>query len=308
MGKALKSIGIFLVSIILSGFIFWLVFLDKRSQDEVLEFSLNLLGDKLMAMVPDDSEKSAVKNLYDNFVQQAKAQQVAPEQVESVAATILNLSNLDTTLSSQQAETVLNYSLEVPLKVERLRERDSLRFAEADSVQSQPARHKRDAAGDYDRWDGLGVRLNEFYVLNNELQKALEETAQTLREKHVQMRFCIDNGLQVKLDQQVKAQLEQKQLVDLSKKLQRLEEKELLVWRKDLQLEMDKLAQELETLKNLEDLKKLEQLEQLGVLQSLDGLKVLDKLDFLPPAVKADSIEILVKRKLQEAGVPVDED
>ncbi|MDW7682333.1 MAG: hypothetical protein SCK70_17345 [bacterium] len=92
MGKALKNIGVFVIAISLTAVIFWLVFLDKESQEIVLEHSLNMLGNKLLAMVPEGAEKGGVKQMYDNFVKQASAREVEPEQVEQVAASILNLS------------------------------------------------------------------------------------------------------------------------------------------------------------------------------------------------------------------------
>jgi len=44
MSKALKNIGFFLVTIALTAAIFWLVFVDKESKQDVLEYSLGLLG------------------------------------------------------------------------------------------------------------------------------------------------------------------------------------------------------------------------------------------------------------------------
>jgi len=78
MVDAFKRIGFFLATIIITAGIVWLVFLDKDSQKDVLDYSLNLLGKKLLAMVPDDEEKAQVQKVYDDFVTQAKQQEVAP--------------------------------------------------------------------------------------------------------------------------------------------------------------------------------------------------------------------------------------
>jgi len=120
MGKALKNIGFFLVTIILTAAIFWLVFIDKESKQDVLEYSLGLLGQKLMAMMPDSSNTKPVQALYEDFVEKARKKEVPPEKIENVAATILNLSNIDTVVTPKEMEAIIKFSLAEPIKIERV--------------------------------------------------------------------------------------------------------------------------------------------------------------------------------------------
>lgn len=304
MGKALKNIGIFLTSIMLTGFIFWLVFLDKQSQENVLEFSLNLLGDKLMAMVPDGNEKASIKNLYDNFVKQATAQEVNPEQVEFVAANILNLSNMDTTLRPQQAEAFLKYSLETPINIDRISNQDIDTIKESKSTGLTKNSQKPNTIFDKKQWADLGDRIQKFCFVNDELQKVMDETTRDMREKQLQMYFRMDKGLKIELDSEIKIRLEEKQCELLSKKLDRLEEDKMLEWRKGLHKDMEQLRREIDALKSLE---KLQNLKGLGVLKSLEALKALENLDFIPAKVNVDSIDAIVKKSLKEAGINVKE-
>ena len=307
MGKALKNIGFFLVTITITGVIFWLVFLDKESKNDVLEYSLNLLGDKLMAMVPENSDKSSVKNLYDNFVKQATAKEMAPEQVEYVAANIFNLSNLDTMLTPEQAEAVLKYSLEAPLKLERIE--DQLKDSIATSEKVSDSRLQGVVAAKYfppEKWDDLGIRIQELNNVNDELKQAMKEHAHEMREKHLQMHYRIDKGLRVTIDPQLREKFRQKKYRRLSKELRKMEEKDLVEWRKNFRKEMEHIRHELHDirkLKKLEGLEKLKELKELQTLGSVEALKALEGLEFVPPVIKADSIQTIVNKSLQEAGM-----
>ena len=304
MKKALKNIGFFFVTIALTAFIFWLVFLDKESKNDVLEYSLTLLGDKLMAMVPDNSDKSSVKNLYDNFVKQAAAKEVAPEQVEYVAANIFNLSNLDTTLSAEQAEAVLKYSLEAPLKLERIEDqlKDSMVISEKISdnrllgVVAEKNVHP-------EKWENLGLRIQELNNVNDELKRAMKEHAHEMREKHLQMHYRIDKGLRVTIDPRLKEKFKNKKYSRLSRELRKMEENELLEWRKDFRKEMEQMRHELHDLRKLKRLEELEKLKELKTLGSMEAFKALEGLEFVPPVINADSIQAIVNKSLEKAGI-----
>ncbi len=254
MGKALKNIGFFLVTVAITAVIFWLVFLDKESKGDVLEYSLNLLGDKLMAMVPENSDKSSVKNLYDSFVKQAAAKEIAPEQVEYVAANIFNLSNLDTMLTPEQVQAVLKYSLEAPMKLERIEDqfKDSITTSEKVSVSRLQGvvsvRHFPQQ-----KWDDLGIRIQELNKMNDELKQAMREQNQKMREKHLQMHYRVDKGLRVTIDPQLRDKFRHKKYRRLSRELQKMEEKELLEWRKNFRKEMQHMRFELQGLRELKN-------------------------------------------------------
>ena len=119
MIETLKKLGFFVVTLILTAAIFWLLFMDKESKSDALDYTLGLLGEKLVAMIPDESGRKPVEERFANFVKQAKEQKVSPEQVEHVAANILNLSNAKTKLTSEQAEAVMDFSLAAPIMTSR---------------------------------------------------------------------------------------------------------------------------------------------------------------------------------------------
>ncbi len=306
--KALKKIGFFLVTSALTLFIFWLLFLDKKSKNDVLEYSLNLLGDKLMRMVPDANDRAAVKNIYDKFVSQAKAEEIAPEQVEQVAANIFNLCNLDTMLTSEQAEAVMRYSLAMPLKLDRPDEKaDELLATHPKRVidlgKNAPA-VKRITK---EKWVELGQRIKELNKFNEEMKKAIQQYHWKKHEKELSTHYRIEPGLKVVIDPELRLKLEQSTNRHLTQEMNEMEEKQMLEWRQNFQQEMARLKSELAKIhekQDLDHLKNLTRLKELKVLESLAALKALQGLEFIPSMViKIDSIQAEANKSLQEANI-----
>ena len=258
-------------------------------------------------MVPDNSDKSTVKNLYDNFVKQAAAKKVAPEQVEYVAANILNLSNLDTTLTPEQAEAVVKFSLEEPLKLERINEKsEALKTTSEKAHVTMIVEPPSLKEIPQEKWNALGVRIQELNKMNDELNLAMRDQAREKREEHLHLHYRIDNGLQITLDPRMKEKLMHKKYRRLSKDIRRMEDKHLLEWRKNFTKEMEDMRlelNELRKLKKLEELGKLEELKKLKGLESLEALKALKGLEFIPQVINADSIQAIVDKSLEEAGI-----
>lgn len=313
MGKALKNIGFFLVTIILTAAIFWLVFIDKKSQQDVLEYSLGLLGQKLMAMMPDSSNTKPVQALYDDFVSKAKNNEVSPEKIENVAAMILNLSNIDTVVTPREMEAIIRFSLAEPVKIERVVYPESMcvdvkkRMPEFVAVAPPPP--KGDKRLSPEEWSVVGQRIRSAYKFNTEYQKAMKDYRKKRHDQQFQMQFKVDDGLRIAMDADLKQQLDQKKYQHLQKEMQELEKQRIIVWRKnfqeDIRKEMERKRHELESLKQLQELEKLKQLKGLEALQSLESLKSLEALQYLP-VVNADSIRMIVEKSLKEAGIHVD--
>jgi len=310
MLNTLKKIGFFVVTIIITTGIVWLVFLDKESKRDVLDYSLGLLGEKLMAMVPEGSDRASVQEVYNKFMTQAKQQEVAPEQIETVAANILNVSNMEGTITSEQAKALLEVSLSKPVKIER-GVPDSIEFlvtTETSPVMVIPPVPEKFevTVGTY---KDLGERLVTLYKSNKEMQEAMRENSEKMREHKLKMFYRIDKDLQLVMDEEFKEQLKEKKFRRLSRKLRQAEKNHIVVWRKnfgeDFQKQMKKMNKELASLEKLKQLEKLEQLGQLKgleALKSLESLKCLESLKYIP-VVNSDSIRIIVEKELMDAGV-----
>ena len=112
MGRFIKNVFIFLGVLILSLAILYFLVQDKKSQENVLHSSLSLFGERLLAMIPQQSEKESVKEKYDEFVKKAAEKEVPPEKIEIVTSEILNASTTNETLAAEDAKELLDFALE----------------------------------------------------------------------------------------------------------------------------------------------------------------------------------------------------
>ncbi len=312
MAKALKNIGFFLVTIILTAAIFWLVFIDKESKQNVLEYSLGLLGEKLMAMMPDSADTKPIQALYEDFVEKAKNKEVPPYRIENVAATILNLSNIDTIVTPREAEAMIKLSLAEPVKIERVLPEsqctgETKPLPEFVAVYPPPPKQGKEVPAE--AWAIAAERIKSAYEFNTEYQKAMREYYKKRHDQQYQMTFKVEDGLRIAIDTNLKQQFDQKKYRRLKKEMQDLEKRRIIVWRRnfreEMRQEMERRRHELESLKQLKQLEHLKELEGLKALESLEALKSLKSLEALQylPVVNADSIRIIVEKSLEEAGV-----
>ena len=303
MTKALKNIGFFLVTIILTAAIFWLVFIDKESKQDVLEYSLGLLGDRLMAMIPDSADTKSVATLYEDFVEKAKNKEVPPDRIENVAATILNLSNIESVVTPGEAEAMIKLSLADPVKIERVYpdgecSGETKPVPEWVAVPPPPPKYEKKLPPE--AWGIAAERIKSAYQFNTEYQKAMKDYHQKQHDQQHQMTFKVEDGLRIAIDTDLKGQFDNKKYRRLKREMQDLEKRRIIVWRKNFREEMRK---EMEQKRHeLESLKHLRELEGLEALESLDSLKSLEVLQYIP-VVNADSIRIIVEKSSGEAGI-----
>ena len=334
MGKLLRNIGFGVIVIALTAVIFFIVVENKKVKRDVLEYSLDLLGSKLFSMVPESADKKALKEKYDKFMQQAVQREVPPEQIEVVAANILNVSNMDTILTLEQAEAVLNLSLETPLqiKLENGEWIESKGEKGSAALAPIPRAPKKQIA--HETWDSLGERLSSMYQFNENIQEIIRENIERQRDLRQHMQYRFDSGLRLALDEKLRTRFDRREFRRLTRDLKRLEEKELLEWREnfaeEMKAQMEQMRQELKSLKELKQLHQLQGLHRLEALKSLESLERLESLKTIPISLKAlqnletlksleslkslealkhievpdaDSIRKAVEKSLEEAGI-----
>lgn len=300
MVNALKKIGFVMLTLLLTAGIYWLVFVAKTIRQDALEYSLNLLGKKLLAMVPDTADRQPVQTLYDQFVKQATYQQIPAERIERVAAHILNLSNADAAVTPEQAEAVLHWAMNEPLQVVPSGESTivlSRQRTSAEAPVAGPPPPPRPRPEDLKK---TGERIQAMYAFNLALQKAMAERQQW-NDQRLKMIYRADDGLKIVVDPQLKLQFASPENKQLSITVQRLENEKQLIWQENWQQEIQKQRQQLQ--QQLEKLKELQNLRQLESLKSLEALKNLEVLSALP-AIVIDSIQI--GQKTRPATLPND--
>jgi len=108
---ALREYGLIigLIVISISGYL-----LFSQHKEDILAYSLDVLGTKLVSLIDDESARARVALAFDRFEEQALNNEISPSQVQFVAANVLNLANSNARLSPEEAELVLNLNSDTP--------------------------------------------------------------------------------------------------------------------------------------------------------------------------------------------------
>ena len=97
------SFTIVLIFLIAIG-IYWIM---EQLQNDYLDQYINILGEKLISMVPESSEKRALSEMFDQFKTKIEKNEVSPEQVEKIAADIFNFTLLSPSAAVNQATAMV---------------------------------------------------------------------------------------------------------------------------------------------------------------------------------------------------------
>jgi len=306
MWQVFKNIGFFVVVIIITAGLYWGVYMDKESKQDTLNYALQLLGNDLMAKIPDSPQKAPVVQMFDDILKKTRNREIEQEQVEYLAANLLNIQNVDTTFTPEQVEAILRISLNSPLKIERPAEVTT----ECNEKSTRPERvvivEKIADPSSLPDWEQLGERIRQMYDFNEKIRSQFDHQDE-LREK---IYFRVERDLLLSIDLNLKDRLIDKKFKQLAEEMKLLEKEHAILWEENIQCEIEQEQQalklELEELKQLQEMKHLQNLQQLEVLKNLEVLKTLDALKYLP-VIDSDSINKIVKESLKDAGVDVKE-
>ena len=253
-----------------------LLFYQEYKQD-VLAYSLDLVGDRLMDMSPKEEDRSTITAIYDAFKERVLAREVPPAQVEHVAANVLNLNRNGAVLTPEQAVAML----EPPL----------LTLAAYNAL-IEPAK-----AVDAGRWTALGDRIKEVC----ELEKKIEEIAQiTHREEQFlkeQVYVECKDGLRVAVDIKLEPLFTEQLSVDMPL----LEKKTLVVWRDRLAESLHNMRQQME--KDIAMLADDVPIDEPALKSHLDKLKVLKELsrfDYHLDEIQTQSVARHIKKSAEK--------
>jgi hypothetical protein len=296
MWEMLRKIGLIpAVLIVFAGVYFIFFYAEKGIQKDVLEFSLNLMGEKLLALVPEGANREKIKELYDGFKQRAINGLVEPEQVETVAANILNVSNRKQPISPQQAEGIIRSGMMVP---------KSSSFARAPVKPGPEAPSKAPGHPHPEKWEIAGERVKVMFEFNERMQQALKEHTAKMAELAKQMRYQAKDGLNLVADTKLRTAMDDKEFANLAKEFEHLEQEKLLAWQENLSEELakEKEKRQAELAALQESLEQLKSQHISETLEQLESLKSLEHLEYIP-AINADSIHKMVEKHLRKAGI-----
>ena len=251
----------------------------QKVRDDVMEYSLNKLGDTFFSMMADSPEKTELQEKYNAFVQRSVDGQVEQEQIEYVAANMLNASNSQDRIDPKLASSIVN----------------------ATDLDKEPS----SVDGLANDWEGLddselknlGEKLSKLLDFNEELK-----TVYTDVDFSDKVFYKFDEKIEINIDEEIKIAME-----ETKKSLEALEyfkENQDFTWVNDLKEDLKK-----EQAKMKEEMKKWKDMEFDFSDYMKDGKYMQfyfnDSNFVMPeiPTVNIDSIMQAVQQSLKEAGI-----
>ncbi len=220
--QIVKRLGLGVLVLWLSTAIYLLLVDGRGLKKSVLRPTLEALGKQLFAAVAEDNEKEKLVEQYSDFIIRAEKREIPPQQIEQVAAEILNLTKEDSVISGRDALNIL-----LPA------EAHAAGFAEKQLSRTVMITPKAPnigvaTAGIMDP-EALADRLRQIQAFHDEYKK-ISRHNKAIRDLRTQFTFCADSGLRVIVQDDAKAKILTGQLTTMSKELKELEKKRLLAW------------------------------------------------------------------------------
>lgn len=220
--KTLVTIFVLAVSIT----IFYFLVNDQGLKANILRTTLDLFGKQLFALVPDGEQKEKLQLLYGNFMHKAETDQVPPEEVERVAATILNLTNQDAPIPADAAISALAFSF------------SDLPSPPGDAVFPAP-KPETWTTGWRRTWEKhdhreLAERLRSMNDFNFQVRQVFPKDS--VRQVKQQFFFVADSGLCVAMDVEMQRKLAQEKAEKLLQSINEMDKKNWVLWQKQFEL------------------------------------------------------------------------
>ena len=236
--NTLKRFTLGLLVLALSSSIYFLFVSDKKMKQSLLRPTLEAMGSQLFAAVQDDEEKKVLKEEFDKFIVKAENEEIPPEEIEKVAAKILNFGTRDTVISSRAAKNIFalssDYAIMQPFMMPEATtfvddgELPGARDSQPPPIKSPPSERmrKRDM-GKKELAERL-KNLHQFQIILKQYAQS-DTSLQPLRGR---IFFQADSGLQVVIDANVKQIPEMHKRLEIQRHIRELEREKLLRWQK----------------------------------------------------------------------------
>ncbi len=305
MSKLFREYGLIII-LILVGMVGYLS-LRGNGHDSLAD-SLDGIRNRLVAMVDDVASREAIAARFDRFKSKVLGQEVSPEEVESMAANVLNLSNSGSTITPEEAELMLDMASSAP-EVTLLPTPEAPEPGVPDPTPLVPAPPApptplvsptpavlptlRDLSD-------LGERLETMLIFNVEIEKVMDEHRDHREEMARHIRYRVEEGLHVVLDMAMTDEMKQR----IGREAERLEARMRVVWKQNMaeetRIERERARRELRSVTALRKRPPLRVMVGtplrvvLSNLESLESLKHLEAMGYR--AMLSDSIkhEIIV--------------
>jgi len=214
--RIVKNFFIALFVLAISSAIFYTQITDEEVKEDILRTTLEAFGDELLAMVPEGGQKTDLERRYQDFLTRAEQNQVPPEKIEDMAATILNIAAQDSEISAEQAIEVLDF--EPP--------------AALGSIPApEMAGEKKSWTLDRERKRELAGRLRSMRNLKKQIERYSEAGLEMPPAAH-RVVFIADSGLHALVAPEIREMVKQMRLEEFEREMNEMERERILHWRR----------------------------------------------------------------------------
>ena len=234
--RLIKNVIVAFFVLIISAAIFFFLVKDQQFTDDILRSTMQLFGEDLMAMVPEGEEKELLKKKFDEFLQRADKEELPPEEIERVAAVILNLTTQDTIVQADEALSALNFKNQdyiYPPTVPFPRQASEMKSVGKRAKGIRPLRPERFDWNEEEKKEIADrlVKVKDFHV---KLHKRMQHDS-TFKALPKKIMFNSDSGLTVALNLDLKDDFHFEFDPSFLAEMEALEKEKILVWKESIQ-------------------------------------------------------------------------
>jgi len=302
VSKVFKNLAVLVGVLVLSTAIYLLVSENRQLKQDVLERSLSLLGEQLLALIPQGQARETVAVKWQGLVEGVNKGEIAPEQVERVAVGILNASNLDKQISGEEAEIIINMAF-VPSPMDGFEQMPPL-----PPPTIKISRHNPPPEVQHQKLAELGKKLETICAFNKKIKNSCAQDPAKQKVFVQNLRYELEDGIRLKADLQLKQSLDSENFKLWSQEMKRLEEEKLLDWRQNFALnlanEHQSIKVQIDSLRAVIEMQNAQKVEkQLTLVQvEVEKMKALQTLERLQhwQMVEPAALEKMVHEHLNE--------
>jgi hypothetical protein len=242
MSELLKKAGFAVLVVAITAGIYFFMFVDKRTQQEALRYTLAMIGDRMFKLMPTGNEKAQLQTQYDDFIQQAVARKIPPSDVEKVAAQVLSITYQDTILAP---EIKVLYSR---LGFDSLKGRGTWLNTNQPAPAEPPVKitAQQPVAHDNKTWDSLNIRLNSVADFDIKMKQMMARDNGRRHAMHRQIHIMADSGIKIIIDDSLRLKFSDRNFKNMNADLQKLEKQRIIVWKKSYMRQMEGQLQEMQ--------------------------------------------------------------
>lgn len=239
----MRGFATFLAAMVIAAGIFW--FFSNQGgggSQRPLARTLSAIGEQFLAVARDSEARDKLKQAFDQFLTRAEAEELPPDQIESVAVVMLNAAAADTVVEPEKMVELMEIVPAPPAPAEPQSEKNV-------AATPSPASGERE-----EQMHDVHQRLAKMMTFHQRLDRLRRRHPELADEIRRSVAYRMDRHMKVVMNPDFLENLKEKQRREVERASRDLERQQLLVWAKgsdeQLQEEMVSLQASLDSLRH----------------------------------------------------------